>query len=327
MTDYIFKKNSEIFIAEPTSTSGRQTNTYSLGTNTGILAVEDFSISQSRVNQGYKTKTLHEPHKLSDGSLVTKVNPAKFQMTILVPTVTDVAIDIIMDAILKPITNSNFDIVAFSGHKPTQNDADFKVQVYNCFISNAEFIIETNSVLKLKVQGEGTIMVGEHIDFFSFFGQLSQPTQFQKVDYLSAKLPDSTDIPCVVSLTVEVQNNINWLPSQTLNNTLDGVLSYPQQATVDKRTVSGSITAYVKTPQVSTIGGLSHSHELNKTLSIVAGESASKGFKFNLLGCTYTSRLSTGTVFTTTYDWEMTDNPTNFSDSSSDTRSYIKIQT
>ncbi len=181
--------------------------------------------------------------------------------------------------------------------------------------------------LKCKVQGDGILMGSRHVSYFSMFGTASQPTAVQKVDYLSAKLPDSIYIPCIVSMTVEVQNDINWLPYQTLNSTLNGLLSAPRQATVDKRTVSGSITAYLKTPTSTDSTQYYSNHELNKTLSIVVGESISKGFKFNLLNCTYTSRMSTGSVFTTTYDWEMADNPTDFSDSSSDTRSYIKIQT
>ncbi len=100
MTDYIFKKNSNVFIGEP----GKTPSLYQVNVDTGILAVEDFSISQSRVNQGYRTKTIHEPHKLSDGSLVTKINPGKFEMTIPIPTVANLALGFIMDAILKPVT-------------------------------------------------------------------------------------------------------------------------------------------------------------------------------------------------------------------------------
>ena len=66
--------------------------------------------------------------------------------------------------------------------------------------------------------------------------------------------------------------------------------------------------------------------KLEKTgvpIVIKAGKSATQGFQFNLLNCSFTNRNNVADVFTQSYDWKMNDNPTDLGDGTSTSRSYI----
>ena len=113
-------------------------------------------------------------------------------------------------------------------------------------------------------------------------------------------------------MSVQLQNNIKWLPYENLNDALNvtdaSTLMYPSNFTLEKRILSGSIGQYVQSnfnSDVQTWG-------TGVTIDIKAGNDSSfnNGFRFeNLQNCTFTNRNTVEEVFTQQYDWKMNDNP------------------
>lgn len=305
------------------------------------LDVTDFKYSQTFTDSTYAQKTLHDQHKLSEASNITKANPLNYEFTVNLGTEDNSGIQLLLDLLLDP-ESTQIQIVVAAGEN--EDDYQHVVAIQSCVITNGTFIIDKLENLKLTLSGQGTQFLPQFSRTFyptaHTFGNITRNRAVNQLPtYVKARLPDpDEDIPCVTSLSVEIQNDIEWNPYTTLHNSIDvptegGVsnLQFPSKYKLKKRTISGSIEAYLKTDKdaSSTLIGEQYmqNYATNKTLSISAGASASLGIKFNLVNCTYTNRVNTGTLFTQNYDWRMADNPSDLTDSSSDSQSYITIQT
>jgi hypothetical protein len=109
---------------------------------------------------------------------------------------------------------------------------------------------------------------------------------------------------------VELQNEIDWNPYETVNDALDvtnaATSMYPSSFTLKKRILSGSVGQYV----LSNFNSDVQSWKTGVPIVIKAGKSATQGFQFDLLNCSFTNRNNVADVFTQSYDWKMNDNPT-----------------
>ena len=129
---------------------------------------------------------------------------------------------------------------------------------------------------------------------------------------------EGTTIPDILSLSLELQNEINWTPYATVHGALSatgpGTSMYPSSFSLSKKILSGSITAYL----TSTTGSEAQTWNSNASIQIKAGNGLSsssfRGFNFGPATCSYTNRANTGNVFLHSYDWRMTQNPTNLAD-------------
>ena len=331
---YILKRTAALTIQDVTP-----------GSSYHNIDVTDFKYSQTFTDSTYDQKTLHEQHKLSEASNITKANPANFEFTVNLGTEDNTGVQTLIDRLLDPAA-SQFQIVVAAG----ENEDDYQhiVALQTCVITNGTFIIDKLENLKLTLSGQGTeyrpLVSNIYAQNAITFGNIGRKrAQNQLPSYVKVRLPDSDeDIPCVISLSVEIQNDIEWNAYTTLHGSIDadtegGILDLqrPSKYTFKKRTISGSIEAYVKTDEdagastADTIIGEAHmqTYATNKTLILEAGASSSLNIKMNLVNCTYTNRVNPGSVFTQNYDWRMADNPTDLTDSSSDSQSYIILQT
>lgn len=332
-TNYILKKSNRVYVTADTDSP----------TSYYPVDVEDFSINQTRTFETYSKKTLHDQNNLSDAAKISKLNPGNLELTVNIVETLDVngltpgnvptGHSILINALLDPINHSNFGIVVV--------EVDTKGMIFanHCVITEGTFIIQRDEVLKVRLRAEFESFIKKGaadsqtiLDGATFSAaEIGGVGNFQKVNYLSAQLPTTdTEIPCVTRLSVEVQNSIDWVPYATVHKAISNTVPGPTNFVMKKRTVSGSIEAYYK-PMTSAessgqVESFTHAngHGENKTLILKAGSSSSSGLEFNLLNCYYTNRLNTGSVFTQNYDWSMTDSPTDLTDSSSNTRSYIK---
>ena len=281
-----------------------QTLTYS---NTPVLltVTEDIEFSQTFTDKTYSKKTIHDLNHLFEQSNVKKANPANFSFT--VPALVEDDLQIIMD-LLVDYDESGHNLNTFDLYVKLPNDV---YRLENCVITNGTFIIEKLENLKLGIQGQASKLTrGE--TFPGNVGSRSATTTFQQLKFLSATVDGTSLSEGLYKMSVELQNNIKWLPYENLNDALNvtdaSTLMYPSNFTLEKRILSGSIGQYVQSnfnSDVQTWG-------TGVTIDIKASNDLdhSEGFRFeNLQNCTFTNRNTVEEVFTQQYDWKMNDNP------------------
>mgnify|MGYP006078531507 FL=1 len=296
MATYNFKNEAEVYIDA------------GLG-KIRLDVTKDLSFSQTFTDNTYEQKTLHAQHKLHDASNITKANPANFSFTI--PAITETALDTVFNLLVN-FQSGTYNLSNFTLFIKLPNDV-YKLE--NCVITNGTFIIEKLENLKLTVTGEASRLTRGNTSFNSFTGGNRTPHYMKD---LSVFMGSTQLTEGVYSVSVELQNNIEWTPYETVNKALSignthnvNTTMYPSNFTLKKRVLSGSVAQYV----LSTFNSDVQNWKKNVSVLITAGNGLSgssfRGFKFNLSTCSFTNRNNVGDTFSQSYDWIMNQNPTN----------------
>ena len=114
----------------------------------------------------------------------------------------------------------------------------------------------------------------------------------------------------VIGVSAELQNDINWRSYNTVHGALSATNAatsqYPETFHIGIRVLGGSITKYLSDTSQSAL-----TWESNTSLKLKATNSAgSKGLELDISNCSFTNRISSGTIYTEEYNWRMTQNPT-----------------
>lgn len=285
MATYNFKREAQVFIV----TGGLRYR----------IDVSNVSFSQTFSQQNYSVKTLHSQNNVFEGSIINKANVANFSFTL--PAIVESDFSVVKTRLLNA---DSFDLYI-------QTSADiFKLET--AVITNGSFVIEKSRPLSIQVQGEaGLLRRGQ-----SLAGTLQSrsATMSYTIPTVSITL-DGTAINDIISLTMELQNDIEWTPYTTVHNAI-GVSTtadtmYPSSFSLSKKILSGSIAQYLHDSNVSN----ALSWNTGATLTINAGNGLSspnfRGFAFGPATCSFTNRINVGDVFTQNYDWRMTENVAN----------------
>ena len=290
MATYNIKKQAEVYLVFG-------------GSRYRLDVTEDISFSQTFTDETYPQKTLHEQHKLHEASNIKKANPADFSFTI--PALTENDLDVVFNL-----------LVDYKSDTSTLNTFDLYVKFPNdvyklekCVITNGTFIIEKLENLKLGIQGQaskltrGATLPGGAVS-------RSGTRTHQRIDYLSVSVDSTSLTEGIYTVSVELQNDIEWTPYETVNDALNvtnaATSMYPSNFTLKKRILSGSIGQYV----LSNFNSDTQQWKTGVPIVIKAGESETQGFQFDLQSCTFTNRNIVEDVFTQSYDWKMNDSPT-----------------
>lgn len=306
MASFNFLKEAKVYVVH----GGNQYN----------VDVSSISFSQTFKESGYAKKTLHNQKNVFEGSVINKANPANFQFTF--PAIKEDDFSVIFD-LLVDYNGSTNKVKTFDLYISTQLDV-FKLET--CVITNGEFVIEKSRPLSLTVSGDASKL--------SFAGAKASFTIPGSVQARSSSMGynmnpvvsvtlDSQALQNIVSVAVELQNDIEWNPystvHQALNVTNASNAMYPTDFALKKRSLAGSISKYV-TEEKGTIGASTNALALQSwdeaaSIAITAGEGSGGSFRgFSFTGnCSYTNRMGVGSVFVQSYDWKLIDNPTQLS--------------
>ena len=292
MANYNFKNEAEVYID---AGAGK----------IRLDVTKDLSFSQTFTDNTYEQKTLHAPQNLHDASNITKANAANFSFTI--PAITETALDTVFNLLVN-FKAGTYTLNTFTMYIKLPNDV---YRLENCVITNGTFIIEKLENLKLTIAGEASRLTRGNSSFTSFSGGTRTP---QYMKDLSVFMSTTNLTEGVFSVAVELQNEVKWIPYETVNNALSvtnaATSMYPSQFTLEKRILSGSIGQYVTDTSNSDV----QSWKEDVTVVITAGNGLAspsfRGFKFNLAHCTFTNRNNVADVYTQAYDWKMNDNVT-----------------
>ena len=286
MADYSFKREAEVFIVS--------------GGNRHKLDISSINFSQTFAEKSYPIKTLHAQNDVFEASIINRANPAQFSFTIPALVEGDFAI---VETLLLGV--SEFDLFV-------KTAADI-FKVAGCVITNGSYVIERSRPLSIEIQGEASRLTrGE-----SLTGSLQSrsATRNYTIPQKLIVTIDGTTVPNILSLSLELQNEIKWTPYLTVGGALAATNAsnsmYPSSFSLSKKILSGSITAYL----TDVTGSETQSWSKSAQIQVKAGNglpgNSFRGFNFGPATCSFTNRTNTGDVFLHSYDWRMTQNPNN----------------
>ena len=273
-----------------------------------IKTTPEVSFSQTFAEDAYEVKTLHDQTKMFQGTSITKANPANFSFAVHLTQEKD---ETIVKSLLTDYDTSNGEqlLKSFDLYIVTR-ESTFKLE--GCVITQGEFNLAKGSPLILTVSGDAQKLSRVGNASFSLPGSLvsASSTRTPTLSLLDVEV-DSVDVPNLVTTTLQVQNNIDWTPFETLQNSLSVTNAsnamYPTTYTLGDRVVSGNITQYITSDNSSTF----QSFDTSATIGIKTTVNNSTFLNANLTGCMFTKRSNVAEIYTQTVDYRIVTSPAN----------------
>lgn len=281
-----FKKNAKLYIVE--------------GSNRHSLEIyEDLSASQTFDEQSYRQKTLHNLNNLHDGATITRAAPANFTFTTPILDIATTPIILTLGTSYSNGTVPSFDMYVES------DNVIYKIE--KAVIDSSTFNVSRSEILTVSVSGSASKV--------SLFTSPIPGTpvsigtkEYVKVAGLSISV-NSQIQDTIASINIEVNNGVNWTPNTTLHKSLAGTIIYPESYVVEDRRVSGSITQFLTSENVTSLSDTTTNTPM--ILDVLSSVNQAVPFlRFNLPAVVYTRRLSMDQLFTRTYDFRLVSNST-----------------
>ena len=292
MANYSFLKEAKVYIV--------------YGTTKKQLDITSISFSQTFTEQTRSVKTLHNQNNMFEGSVINTANPANFEIT------TNLLIEDVSKILFDRLTDTN----SFELYISTESDV-FKLE--KCVITNGTINIERLRPLSLSISGEASkLLTGQATEFAAESITVLRTSASSRTYNLSPDLTvalGGTDIHShLVSMSIELQNEISWIPWKTVNNALvAGTTMYPTQFNLTGKILAGNITRYLNSDTKADAA----IHGTTQSLRIKAGTLISStfyGIDLNTTNCSFTNRVGVASTFTQSIDWRMVQNPTSLAD-------------
>jgi len=292
---YSFLKESKLYIV------------YS-GSKYRIYTSSAISFSQTFASDSYSVKTLHDQSKMFEGATITKANPANFEFD--VPLTKEKDESIIID-LLSDVTDGqlkSFDVYLQS------NQSTFKLE--NAIITGGAIDFGRENPLTIRLQGEGTKFskVGDESYTIPGSAQSESATRTPLMVYPVVSV-DSLDMNNITSVTVNIQNNIDWTPFETLQSSLSVTnasnVMRASDYTVSKRLISGAISQYQTDNNINQFDDFSTTANITlKGIKIEDAADATPFIQLALNPATFTARMQPSEVFMQSYDFSYTGSAT-----------------
>ena len=272
-----------------------------------VKITPNLSFSQTFAEDAYQVKTLHDQTKMFSGTTVTKANPANFSFETHLTLEKDESI--VLDLLTDYDTSSGEQLLKSFDIFIVSNTQTLKIE--GCVITQGEFRLAKGSHLILAVSGNGQKLSRVGDETFSLPGTLQSASATRTVlkPLLDIEVGGS-DVSNLQAATLSVQNNIQWTPFETLQNSLSVTSAsnamYPSSYSLTDRVVSGNIT------QFFTSANESDFQTFNTNTSIRVKTLKPNGSTFldaNLNGCMFTKRSAPREVFTQTFDYRLVTSP------------------
>ena len=271
-----------------------------------VKITPNLSFSQTFAEDAYEVKTLHDQTKMFQGTSITKANPANFSFEVHLTKEKDE--NIVLDLLTDYDTSSGEQLLKSFDMYVVSNNQTLKIE--GCVITQGEFRFDKGSPLILAVSGSGKKLERVGDESFSLPGNLvsSSTTRTPTKPLLDVEVGGS-DVSNLVAATLQVQNNINWTPYETLQDSLSVTNAsnamYPSSYSLNDRVVSGNITQFFTTTNQSEFQTFNTSTNID-IKTVVDGV---EFFHADLNGCMFTKRSNPAEVFTQTYDYRLVDSP------------------
>ena len=292
---YSFLKESKLYIVY-------STKKYRIYTSSTI------SFSQTFASDSYSVKTLHDQSKMFEGSTITKANPANFEFDVPLTVEKDESVIIELLSELTAGQLKSFDIYVQT------SQSTFKLE--NAIITSGNLDFSPSNPFTLRLQGEGTKLSRAGNESYTIPGtaQSESATRTPLIVYPVVTV-DSLDMNNITSVTLQVQNNIDWLPFETLQSSLavtnSSNVMRASNYTVNKRIISGAISQYQTDNNITQFDDFSTSANITlKGIKMGDAVDATPFFQIALNPTTYTARMTPSEVYMQSYDYSYTGSAT-----------------
>ena len=272
-------------------------NKYRIYTSSAI------TFNQTFAEESYSVKTLHDQSKMFEGSSITKANPASFSFDVPLTIEKDESIVLTLVSDLSSSNTINsFDMYVQTG------SSTFKLE--GAVITSASFDFIPENQFTMRVEGEGTKLTRAGNESFTIPGsaQSESATRTPLIVYPVVTLNDGSakDMDNILSVNLNIQNETEWTPYETLQDSLNSTMMFPSAHTVGKRTISGEIRQYQTDNNVAQFDDFSTNTNLTITAKNVSGDT--DFFKIQINPAMYTARMQPEEVYTQSYDFRSLDN-------------------
>jgi len=273
-------------------------NKYRIYTTTAI------SFSQAFAEDSYPVKTLHDQSKMFKGTTITKANPASFSFE--TPLTAEKDESIVISLLTGVSTNDlvpSFDMYVQTG------SSTFKIE--GCVITSGNIAFNPKEQFKVAVEGQGSKLTRAGNESYTIPGsaQSESATRTPLLVYPHVVL-GSLSMLSIIGVTVSIQNNIDWTPFETLQDSLAVTNSsnamYPSAYTVTERVVSGAITQYQTDNNITQFDDFSTSSNL--IIKAKLGSNNTDFWQIQLNPVMFTSRMEVAEVYIQSYDFRSLDN-------------------
>lgn len=304
MPSFNFKRNIKFYVV----TDGLK---YQLEIN------PDISFSQTFEEDAQKVKTLHAPKDMFSSATIVKASPANFNFTMPLHTHTEVKpiLDLLLkydDTNLLETTLKAVDLYVDTGEEI------FKLQT--AVFERGTFNLDKAQVVSVSISGTAAKLSKFGPSGAAIPGVLQSSTvNYALPEYIECRflevLVNGVEQKDIVGLSVEVANNVNWVPYDNLHKSLaisgpsDTV--YPEAFVVSDRTLSGVVQQYLTDENIDE----TLTWDTNATVKISVGN-VFESFKlvFDIPNAVYTSRVDASELFLNGYDFRMVSNPQDLSE-------------
>jgi hypothetical protein len=267
-----------------------------------IYTSSALTFNQTFAEESYSVKTLHDQSKMFEGSSITKANPASFSFDVPLTTEKDESIVLTLASDLSSNILNSFDMYVQTG------SSTFKLE--GAIITSASFDFIPQNQFTMRVEGEGTKLTRAGDEDFTIPGsaQSESATRTPLLVYPTVTLNDGTsrNMDNILSVNLNIQNETEWTPYETLQDSLNSTTMFPSAHTVGKRIISGEIRQYQTDNNVGQFDDFSTSTDLTITAKKVSGDT--DFFKIQINPAMYTARMSPEEVYTQSYDFRSLDN-------------------
>ena len=271
-----------------------------------VKITPNLSFSQTFAEDAYEVKTLHDQTKMFQGTSITKANPANFSFEVHLTKEKDE--NIVLDLLTDYDTSSGEQLLKSFDMYIVSNAQTLKLD--DCVITQGEFRFDKGSPLILAVSGNARKLERVGDENYSLPGNLvsSSATRTPTKPLLDVEVGGS-DVTNLIGATLQVQNNINWTPYETLQNSLSVTNAtnamYPTTYSLGNRVVSGNITQFFTDANASEF----QTFNTNTSVAVKTIVDGSTFFNANLSGCMFTKRTNAGEIFTQVYDYRLVTSP------------------
>jgi hypothetical protein len=108
----------------------------------------------------------------------------------------------------------------------------------------------------------------------------------------------------IISVNLNIQNNIEWTPYETLQDSLNSTTMFPSAHTVGKRIISGEIRQYQTDTNVGQFDDFSTDTQLTiKAIKVGEASNATPFFQIAIDPIMFTARMQPTEVYTQSYDF------------------------
>ena len=178
--------------------------------------------------------------------------------------------------------------------------------------SSFDFVPENQFQIRLEGQGKKLTRAGDESFSIPGSAQSESATRTPLIVYPHLTL-NSLNMGNIISCNITIQNNIEWTPYETLNDSLavtgPGNAMFPTTYTLGNRIASGEIRQYQTDNNVTQFDDFMTSTNLIiKAFQVGKPSDGTPFFQLELNPVMFTSRLQIADVYSQSYDFSSLDN-------------------